>query len=548
MVNLARLVVFVEWVARSGRYLVVVDDHEFGHVLLQQAKSRGWNAGWLASGRGFGLRERAIAGREMLAHALQGARRRVSAIRRFLARKAQLAWRRRQRPLRLDELRQADVLLTVWGRANTFPQDQNLMEEFNFGHLPDLLRKAGFIVAYLVYPLTYVSPFRTIVANTIAAREPVALIEDFIPWWAIIAAAFAGWRLPHQIGQLQVLGIDATDLLRLEARRDRRLSVGVEATLLAHVGRGLARQGIRPKTLLHLYEAQPWEKLLAHGVRQHLPSTRIAGVQHAPFAWNYLSFFPSRESLGQASIPDLLLTSGEAYAQWFQNAGVAPDHLGVVGALRYEIAAHEQVPSGRAVLCCTGIEIDEAVELATKAAVAVEGTGIPLIVNFHPVTDEAFRATVRDRVRAAVRQAFEDITFSPEPMRKLIERAGTVLYMSSAACFEAVLARRRAIYVTRDLALDYDKLPEDMALRCGSLDALRDMLLNFDSAQETRQSPAALRRWLAPVADVATLRQLLSPANHTSGPVHSLRVGQRVAGLNKPVERVALGDGGVPVN
>jgi hypothetical protein len=542
MLNLARLVVFVEWVARPGRHLVVVDDHEFGRLLAREARGRGWDAGWLTSGFAFDLQERAFAGREVVSRALDGARRRASAIRRFLTRKAQLAWWRRQRPLRLDELRQADVLLAVWGRAHTFPQGGQLIEEFNFGHLPDLLRKAGFAVAYLAYPLTYVSPFHAIVANAVAAQEPVALVEDFIPWWAIIPAAIAGWRLPHHVGQLRVLGIDATQVLRLEARRDRRLSVSVEANLLAYVGDGLARRGIRPKTLVHLYEAQPWEKMLTHGVRRHLASTRIVGVQHAPFARNYLSFFPSRESLAEAAIPDLLLTSGEAYKQWFQAAGFAADRVGVVGALRYGNAAHEESQRGRAVLCCTGIEIDEAIELATKAAIAVQGTGIPLIINFHPVTDETFRATVRDRVHEAV-QGSAQITFSPEPMRKLLEHAGTVLYMSSAACFEAVLARRSAIYVTRDVALDYDKLPDDVALRCNSLDALRDML-RVDSAQAARQSAAALRRWLAPVADIATLRQLLSPA----AGVQTACVGERASDLDEPVERVIPGKAGMPAN
>src|SRR5262245_1406475 len=418
MLNLARLVVFVECVGRPGQHLVVVEDYEFGRLLLREAVRRGWDAGWLRPGTALDLRQRAIAGRESLARGLDGARRRASAVRRFLTHKAQLAWWRRRRPQRLDELRRADVLLVVWGRADTFPPGDLLTKEFNFGRLPDRLRESGLLIGYLAYPLTYVAPFRAIVANSVAAREPVALIEDFIPWWAIIGAVLTGLRLPRQVGRLEVLGIDATEVLRLEARRDRRLSVSVEATLLAHVGKGLARAGIRPKALLHLYEAQPWEKMLAHGVRGHLPSTRIVGVQHAPFARNYLSFFPSRETLKVGVFPDLLLTAGEAYAQWFQEAGLAPDRIGVVGAVRYETTAREPTPRGRAVLCCTSIEVDEAIELATKAATAVQGLDVPLIINFHPVTDEAFR----DRVRNAVGNASDNIVFSPKPMRELLEQ------------------------------------------------------------------------------------------------------------------------------
>src|SRR5262245_22000666 len=43
MLNLARLVVFVEVAAGSGRHLVVVDSIAFGRVLLREARQRGWD-------------------------------------------------------------------------------------------------------------------------------------------------------------------------------------------------------------------------------------------------------------------------------------------------------------------------------------------------------------------------------------------------------------------------------------------------------------------------------------------------------------------------
>lgn len=95
-------------------------------------------------------------------------------------------------------------------------------------------------------------------------------------------------------------------------------------------------------------------------------------------------------------------------------------------------------------------------------------------------------------------------------MRELLEQAGVVLYMSSAACFEAVAAGRTAIYVTRDIALDYDKLPNDIALRCGSREALREMLQQRDATTYSSQSSKALARWLAPVVDAPELRRLLT--------------------------------------
>ena len=517
MLNLARLVVFIEWVAQPGRHLVVVDDLAFGTLLLREAQLRNWNAGWLAPGRKFGLRDRAVALGEWLASFVDGARRRASVVRRFLVRKLVLAGQRQRRPLRLEELRKADVLLVVWGRADTFSQDGMLSNEFNFGRLPSLLRQAGFAVAYLAYPLTYVSPFGAIAANVLAAQEPVALIEDFIPWWAILPASIRGLTFPRRLGRLSVLGIDATEVLRLEARRDRRLAVNAEACLLAHVGRRLARRAVRPELVVHLYESQPWEKMLAFGVRKHLPTARIIGVQHSPFAWSYLSFFPSRRNIARAALPDLLLTCGEGYAQWFRDAGVSSARVGVVGAVRFENVACPAVARGQAVLCCTSIELDEAVELATKAAAATAGLGISLLINFHPVTNEAFRTSVRDAVcKAAL--ASEHVTFSPLSMRDLLEQSSVVLYMSSAASFEAVAGGRVAIYVTRDLALDYDKLPNEIALRCNSRESLRETL-GHPAAATHRQSPTALEYWLAPVINASELRRLLTaPAGAPAAP------------------------------
>jgi hypothetical protein len=143
--------------------------------------------------------------------------------------------------------------------------------------------------------------------------------------------------------------------------------------------------------------------------------------------------------------------------------------------------------------------------------VALEGLGVPLIINFHPVTDEAFRASVRDSVRKAIGFASDYVTFSPAPMRGLLERSGIVLYMSSAACFEAIAARRAAVYLTRDLALDYDKLPNEMAKRCSSREALREILRShFDTPAHFSQSDVDLTHWLAPVVDANTLRRLLT--------------------------------------
>jgi hypothetical protein len=331
------------------------------------------------------------------------------------------------------------------------------------------------------------------------------------------------------VGQLTALGIDATAVLRMEARRDRRLSVAVEARLIAHVGRGLARLGIQPKLVLHAYEAQPWEKMLALGIRRSSPAVRIVAMQHAPFAWNYVSVFPSRKSITQGAIPDLLLMTGPGYARWFSDAGIPPDRIAVLGAVRFEDIGRAELPRGQTILCCTSIELDEAMELAAKAAEATVGLGVPLVINFHPVTDATFRTSVRDAVRSAVGTAADHVTFSEASVRVLLDEAKVVLYMSSAVCFEAVAAGRCAINIGRNVALDYDKLPGDIAIRCDTPEALRAMLINADPA---KHQSASLSHWLAPVIGADDLRQRLT--------------GSATAGLSRNSPARALAELGSP--
>jgi len=99
--------------------------------------------------------------------------------------------------------------------------------------------------------------------------------------------------------------------------------------------------------------------------------------------------------------------------------------------------------------------------------------------------------------------------FSTATIRELLSEVGTVLYTTSAACFEAVQAGRAAIYVGRDLQLDYDKLPDPIALRCRSVGELHDLLRQSDLASVRKQSPEQLGPWLGRVADAGSLAAML---------------------------------------
>ena len=500
MINLCRLLVFVEAIAMNERLLVIGDDVAQCRIWMAEAHKRGRSVTWLGP---------TAEPLKALRRAIRIGKRRAAFVARFAMRKLQLAWLRRRHRLPREALRKCQLLLTVWGRRDTFPDNAPIAREANFGALPDLLNKAGFRVGYLVYPI-YTQTFKDVAVNALASVEPTILVEDLIPWSAIFKCALAGLGFATQVGELHVDDIDATSVLHIEADRERELAFCSEALLLRHAGRQLTKFGIHPDMLMHLYEAQPWEKMLARGVREGMhSSTRIVGVQHAPFSKEYISFFPSQQSLSQ-SVPDLLLVAGEGYQRWMHEAGFPLERIGVLGAVRYHDVGPRSLTARDAILCCTGIDLDESLELATKAALATVGLNRSLVVNFHPVTDEVFRSMVRNEVLTAVRGRSGHIKFSTASVRNLLDETSVVLYTTSAACFDAVLSGRTAIYVGRDLALDYDKLPDTIALRCRSVEELRDLLSKPDLHAMSPQSSAALKDWLAPVVDAETLRSLLT--------------------------------------
>lgn len=519
MLNLARMELFLTLISNPRRYLVIVDDEAFGLCMLRSAEKHGVAVGWKSSLCYPSLIDRCVMVSSIIIDIYWILRRRLGIVFRFLIRKWQLVNFRRSRPLPINLLKDAEVLIVLWGRGKTFSSKDRLVKEYNYGQLPYLMDVEKIKKGYLIHPLTYVASYKDILNNSLETSEPVAFIEDFIPWWAILPAITVGLNFPKKLLKFTSSETDLSPLFRIEASKDRRLSVCVEAYLMRYVGLGLARHLINPNVVLYPYEAQPWEKLLIRGMRKFLKSVVIAGVQHVLFSKNYLSLIPSKRSLATGGFPDLILTAGYGYSKWFLEAGVAKEDILEIGALRYEnktfINTSEKTEY---VLCCTGIELDEAIELATKAVLAVKSLKIPVLVSFHPVTDAVFHKKIYDAL--AIYKEYRDINirFTSRPIKDLIQKSIAVLYTSSAVCFESIQAGKVAIYVGRDFNVDYDKLPDDIAIRCRSVNDLEDLIMKVLNGSLVIPSKQTLQPWLGEVRLPHLLQKLMkkSRANQDS--------------------------------
>lgn len=496
--NLARLAVLREALERHERCLVLCDDRALGWLFHAEIVRLGHKAGWMTPDRRLPLSERLRATGWVLRAFARGMRVRLRGLIECGRRRSVLRAVRRKHPLPLSQLSRADVLFVSWSRAESFPSGASMPDDPYLPRLAEAAAAVGLSAGYLMRALPGVSDYPALVRKALACATPVLLLEEFVSAAAMFGAAIRSLSLPFRIPRVVLAGQDITALLRYEAWRELSSWDAVFAYAHQAACHRLSALGVRAKTVIHPFEHQPWEKFLRSGVRRWLPGCRVIGVQHSPFAWTYLSLFPSHREIESGSVPDELFVVGEGYAKWFRDVGFPPHQLAVIGAPRYERAGLAMRVGGRNVLCCTGIELGEAIELAAKAVLASRGLERPLVINYHPVTDAAFRQTLREAVARIVDGDQAHVQYVDASAGELLSDAAVVLFCTSAAAFDALLAGIPAIYVGRDVDLNLNKVPDRLAATCTSVDDLREAIRAALASAQVGRSSAALSQWLAP--------------------------------------------------
>jgi hypothetical protein len=500
LLNLARFAVLRDVLDRQSRCLVLCDDRALCRLFYAETRRLGHSAGWMAPGQMMPFAERGYAAVTCLRALARGVRVRVRELVRYLLRKRLLRHLRRSRPVPLTALGTAKVLFISWAQPETFPAGATLPSDPYLPRLAETARGQGLSIAYIVRALPGVPDFAALAEAALACPAPALLLEEVASSGAIVAAALQSLLLPLRLTRSEFRGHDITALLRHEAWRELGSWDVVAAYGHFDACRRLGALGLQPAVVVHPYENQPWEKMLHCGLRRWLPNSQIIGVQHSPFAFGYLSLFPSRREFRTGLVPDRLLVPGQGYADWFRAAGYSPAAVTVFGAPRYEHARRVAPTGGDSILCCTGIELGEAIELATKAVLASRGLGHRLEINYHPVTDETFRQTLRDAVSRLAGDDLSHVRFVDALAGDLLNDARVVLYSTSAAAFDAKLAGRAAFYVRREVDLDLDKMPDELAVRWGPVEELRRGLVDLFASTPTADGAdrGAVNHWLAP--------------------------------------------------
>ena len=328
-------------------------------------------------------------------------------------------------------------------------------------------------VAYVALSISWVNDYRKILAGTAQASEPVFFLEDFLTLGDVIASSLKNWALFARIRRrFTAGGHDLTPVLRAELRREAATARPAFSRRFARVAERLAKAGAAPKAVVMPYENQPWEKVLRHGLRQHLKGSRSVCYFHPPSRDLYLSFLPSTRDLANDAIPDMLITLGDHAAEWFRRHGFPAERLSVGGALRYDGMLDGPPPTRDGaptrpftVLCATTIEYDATFDLVESTLRAMaDMDDCRLIVNFHPIADRPFRDNIIAFIEKR-RPETLDITYSDDRINGLIAEADVLVYNNSASCIEALTQGCPALFVHRNIGLDYDCLPDAIASR-----------------------------------------------------------------------------------
>lgn len=517
--NACRLVAVQEAVSLGGVHIIVTDTLNMARPFWRAAETMGGAVGWMSPGNHYGVHDALNALADGSKLCIRALRARAGGVYALVKRIRKVRALRKSSPVPLEGLKSCDTLALLWTQKDTFPADAPLVEALSLGRLPEVIRSGGRRIGYISSPVYWLDAFDDIAANGAEASDDVLLLEDALSIFDVLRVAWASLFL-FKAFQTKVLigGQDVTPILRLEMGREWESWRPAYARLFACVGRYLAQNGITPQSLVHLYENHSWEKCLRLGVRWHLPDTLVVGCQQSPFSPLYINFLPTRSELQDGEAVDRLMVSGPYFRDVMSRVGFPDQEIQVIGAIRYQFffdaSRDQQFPKVRnykgKVLCATGSDPEDCCELVAKVAEAAAGT-VGVIVNFHPLTDEQFRADVMACARSAG-ASLDHVEFSTDGIQTLLGVVDAVLYSDTNSCFEALSRGLPVIHVGRDCALDYNKMPEAYSINVRSVieigEVLRDIAAKQGYALDQAKAWAGVEAALGKVDKLAILASL----------------------------------------
>jgi len=514
LLNASRFKIFHDACGSGGNLIFIVGDGDLGRLLYEEARKKGMKVGWQHPGSALGLQGKLSNVGAVLKRQWRCLRTLLAGLSHVVRMYRAVRTRRRLNPVKIDALREADVLLVVWSAAHTFPKEGLLKRDGNLGRIPEILKDSGLKVGYLVNQVVGNDSIADMADNITGADDPVLALEDCLSIGEILKAAVASLIDPWRIQ------LDASDgynslepILWLERQREIVEWRPVQTRLVAAFGTALKRLSIFPKVIVHQYENQPWEKVLRMALRANCPAVRIVGCQHVPLPSLFINNYPSKNEIREGLLPDKVIVAGKYFIDMFAEKGFPKNRLTVGGALRYEslmnaVGKEQQRESEQPVtiLCCTSIDFDESFELVHKVVQGAKSlSNIRIVINFHPSRSNAFRKQLSERIAQLSDGVGPKPEYSDRSVRDLMEETDVVAYNTSSSALDALLKNKRTLCVLRDLDLVYDRVPSQFTHRVCSPKDIQYYLERLPKDSALQRMSDGFMEVLAPVNDKVIL-------------------------------------------
>lgn len=256
-------------------------------------------------------------------------------------------------------------------------------------------------------------------------------------------------------------------------------------------GRWLA--AARPAQVAWPWENHAWERALCRQARA--AGIPTFGYQHTVIGPHQLNYSTATNPDRLASIPDLVIANGPAYAKELAAWGIPVERLAVGGAFRFtNLAAGSHDPKGPIFVPLSAIP--EAAAAQVNAARRLAERGRKVLVKEHPMYPIPF-------------QEGGNLLRTDVPLRDQ-RGLSAVLYATGTSGLEALLAGLPTYRLMLEDRIAIDILPAQLKARAVTQETVVDAL-----ERPEPPPPVAREEIVAPV-DMTRWRQWLSPPSPTS--------------------------------
>lgn len=352
------------------------------------------------------------------------------------------------------------VLIQTWIDERCFGSDETFRDPYS-GRLEALLGERGESVLRITH--WHVPPALILRLGAISGRFIIA--PQYFSLLDVIRASMRIFRIDGMLSSERLQGWDMRPFLMREVLHEW----GHPAYTRHHLAYLCARRvasgwADRVKSLVYVFENQPWEKMLCLAWREAAPGVRLIGQQHSSVPPLLLNYFLGRRESEIMPFPDQVVVNSVFNQEVLEQAGYPGGAIINGGALRYE-HLYTNVPDETASVRTTGRRVLVAFPTCAPYALALltdlldefrrplpSGSGevpVQFVLKCHPLLPiEKFYPGRMD---------FPSwISVSRQPMESLIPGADALLYVpQTASWWEGFLAGIPVIKYQTDM-LDID--------------------------------------------------------------------------------------------